>query len=80
MQCKTCKHWVAPDRDYMEGFGKCKGTPEQWDYKRFDAKGEIVGDPSITALVEDGSAYYAGLLTRPEHYCSMYSKVNQEVA
>jgi len=77
--CKNCIWWDGTDNisDYIQGlFGRCKATPHseettEWnaDYTEAKLKPEFA---ETTAMAEDGSGYYAALVTRAEHCCSMW--------
>lgn len=80
-QCKTCKHWEAPDNDkYGEvpGIGWCEAAPQYWTAAEWDEDGERrtlkPEHAGVLALVEDGSDYHAALRTFPDFGCVSHDK------
>ena len=75
-RCKTCKHWQAvKPGSYMqlEGAGGCSKAPQIWEVTEGD---DFTGvrklkkeHAAILAVVEDGSAYHAQLVTMPDFGC-----------
>ena len=88
-RCDQCRFWTPPDAtEYWHPvrsvMGECKKTPQledmcSWD---IDGEGETVWaitpeHERATATTVDGSGYYSGLLTKPEHFCSMWEYPHQ---
>jgi len=79
---KTCKNCIWWDKGYITHslvqrlFQRCKATPHSEETTEWNAnrtaetlKPEFA---KTTAMAEDGSGYYAALVTRAEHCCSMW--------
>ena len=79
-RCKTCKHWTPekPEEPYtLRGAGECGKAPQMWDVT--DRVGQEDGwtytkvlkpeHAAVLAIVEDGSAYRARLVTMPGFGC-----------
>ena len=68
------------------GFGLCRGVRERWDIRDTVERPEKLGREeamayaaaqsdalkAAQAYVEDGSEYYAGLLTAPDFFCALF--------
>ena len=83
MKCEDCKYWLKPEKDdefaskIARDFGTCKKIAFReevggWDkdYENWDIKPEFA---DLTAICADGEEYIAYVLTKPEHFCSMFS-------
>ena len=79
-RCNNCKHWVPENpAEYlsMAGFGECQKAPQIWDVtyrpdEELDFEGPLRLKPehaAVLAVVEDGSAYKARLVTAPDFGC-----------
>jgi hypothetical protein len=77
MNCKDCKHWDAENRSHgmKAEIHKCKRMKMFWDCSDWseDGNDRIFTDDSL-AFVQDGSDYYAELLTKPEFGCAMWEE------
>lgn len=84
--CETCTYWETPiNKDKYNVieclFGKCTATihmPDMTDWKDINGDGNyynviVPKFLNTTAIAYDASSYYAGLLTRKDHYCPMHS-------
>ena len=86
-RCKTCKHWVPEDpNEYgtLLGGGECHKAPQIWDVA--DKVDHPTDDwttvyklkpehAAVLAVVEDGSAYKARLVTMPDFGCVQHEAV-----
>lgn len=76
MKCADCKHWC---QDVFRRVGeepevrKCEKIKMFWDSTDWDSTGDnrVFIDDSL-AFVQDGSDYYAELLTKPDFCCIMW--------
>lgn len=84
-RCRTCKHWQPENPNEsgsLLGGGECMNAPQIWDVT------EEVEKPcgwssnlklrrehaAVLAVVEDGSAYKARLVTMPDFGCVQHKK------
>ena len=82
MRCDACQFWTPPESGEWEpirqSFGHCNRTPHsedmtKWDEEDDECRRVIVAEyADRTAAAVDGSGYYAGLITKPEHFCAMF--------
>ncbi len=78
--CKDCKHWVRADKyesGYYQGLGRCAAALMFWDCTEWKKVGECARVlkseyENNKAFVQDGSDYYAFLLTKPDFGCVQY--------
>ena len=80
-RCKTCKNWTPEDiseHGALLGGGECGKVPQVWDVaeKVDNAADDWVeiyrlkrDHAAVLAVVEDGSAYRARLVTMPGFGC-----------
>lgn len=79
--CVTCMHWQKPDAEdfsfIASVLGRCKQTPHLegegvkiWDDDNYDSFAPEYSNR--TAFAVDASGYYAKLVTKAEHCCSMH--------
>ena len=79
--CKTCKYWQHLNKDqYSEinGTSKCKKVVQAWDATQWDEDGQRVVKTEYKNqlfFVQDGSDYYATLLTSPDFGCVQHEEV-----
>ncbi len=81
-RCRNCKHWELTedltDCPVRRCLGECSATPhvdEASDWTAdFSRMVEAKEHKKTTAFAADSSGYYAGLLTKPKHYCSMWEE------
>lgn len=80
--CKTCVHWIPKKSDdwgAIRGAGECGKVPEIFrvtdtlsdedlEYKVLKAE-----HAAVLAVVEDGSAYHARLITMPDFGCVQHA-------
>lgn len=77
-RCKPCKHWLPEGDDCgaLRGAGECRKAPQMWDVTKNCAedcakwnKYKVLKPEhaAVLAIVEDGSAYRARLVTRGLH-------------
>lgn len=70
MTCKNCKHWRQDDEywnaEKYAGYGRCQRIPHGNGDEKWGSK------PSGEAFVEDGSGYYACLITHEEFSCVLF--------
>ena len=84
-RCKTCKHWTPEDPEgynALPGFGECGKAPQIWDVS--DTAGEEQNwegprhlkseHAAVLAVVEDGSAYSARLVTAADFGCVQHEQ------
>lgn len=81
--CGNCKYWDAKGKEESPSWWlgeekqrsvfKCKRVKMFWDSTDWDKEGEnrIFLDDS-KAFVQDGSDYYAELLTKADFFCNMW--------
>lgn len=73
--CDTCKFWEYEPGVYISArrlLGQCSHAAVWFDATEWTDEGEDAIKPefdSMTMFVNDGSSYYAELLTRPNHGC-----------
>lgn len=80
-RCKTCKHWAPEDpKEYgsLLGGGACNKVPQVWDVTdefgeeddwNYGGRRLKPEHAAVLAVVEDGSAYRARLVTMPDFGC-----------
>ena len=84
-RCKTCKHWKPEnpqEQGSLLGGGECKKAPQVWDVAdRVEATDEWTTNyqlrpehAAVLAVVEDGSAYYARLVTMADFGCVQHEQ------
>ena len=85
-RCKTCKHWTpegADDYGTLLGGGECGKAPQIWDVtEQVDQDGDNWNGTrmlkrehaAVLAVVEDGSAYKARLVTMPDFGCVQHEQ------
>lgn len=89
--CKTCKHWAPEGSDFgdMRGAGECNNTPAMHlvtDYhpdpldETNQYKALRPEHAAVLAMVEDGSAYYARLVTMPDFGCVQHETITTTTA
>lgn len=87
-RCKTCKHWTPEDpKQYgsLIGAGECGKAPQMWDvteeHQEEDSWNEVrrikPEHAAVLAIVEDGSAYKARLVTMPDFGCVQHKARKQ---
>ena len=75
-KCLTCKHWEKDKRvgGPQDLYRQCKKTLfEDLSWAPYEPKNK-----ESTAYVVDGSGYWAGLFTRPEHGCTMHEQIDRK--
>lgn len=82
MTCKTCKYWIAPDKDEWDTVfkivGECKAAAFHADMTEWVDSGSDTDDrikaeyADFRMVVSDGSGYMARLHTKPDFYCACY--------
>ena len=83
-RCKTCKHWTpeGDDNGALRGAGECLKAPQMWDVTESrederdpwnDYKVLKLEHAAVLAIVEDGSAYKARLVTMPNFGCVQWA-------
>lgn len=84
-RCKTCKHWTPEDPQEggaLLGGGECRKAPQVWDVAD-DVEGpeEWITNcrlkpehAAVLAVVQDGSAYRARLVTMPDFGCVQHDR------
>lgn len=79
MDCVSCKHWLAPDKDewclVRSVMGECKAAgfiPDMttWDDEMQDTLLPEFADTPMA--VSDSSGYSARFYTRPNFFCAAY--------
>ena len=77
--CQTCKHWKRQEEfetGHHLGLGQCENIPMFWNATEWDEDGEgrKFSDchKDTKAFVQDGSDYWACLLTKPDFGCVSY--------
>lgn len=84
-RCKTCEHWVpAPkgERQTLRGAGECMKAPQIWDATDVHEEDDGFTEyrtlkpehAAVLAVVEDGSAYRARLVTMPDFGCVQHER------
>lgn len=77
MKCKDCKYWelISDYASVNSEVKKCKRMKMFWDCTDWDDDCEkrIFTDDSL-AFVQDGSDYYAELLTKADFGCVMWEE------
>lgn len=84
-RCRNCKHWTPKEPDdcnAIAGFGECDKAPQIWDVTNSPGElqnweGPLTLKPehaAVLAVVEDGSAYMARLVTAPDFGCVQHEK------
>jgi|NOAtaT_6_FD_contig_21_11822115_length_1303_multi_5_in_0_out_0_3 hypothetical protein len=77
-RCKTCIFWDVESRlEPGQRIGNCRRVMQFWDATEWGGEdgNTRVFTPeaeNTLAFTEDGSSYYAGLLTRPSFGCIMH--------
>ena len=83
-RCKKCKHWAPEGDEYgsLRGAGECRKAPQMWDVTdRLEDESEPWDEykvlkpehATVLAIVEDGSAYKARLVTMPDFGCVQWA-------
>lgn len=73
--CKNCIYWKEGDR--FQGVGKCYKAKQLWNFTDWDDNCEeilIDKEKSQKMFVNDGSSYYAELLTRDDFGCNQFEE------
>ncbi len=78
ISCRDCKYWKAPGpNDYREvtDLGECSHAPMFWNatkWREEPEEGRTYLPEYVDRLffVQDGSDYYATLLTKENFYCA----------
>jgi len=88
-RCKTCKHWTPEDPSKfgaLLGAGECQKAPQMWNVTDRVRSGDEWNDgwsehkvlkpehAAVLAVVEDGSAYSARLVTMADFGCVQHEK------
>lgn len=68
-KCKTCKYWET-ERQNLPNTGACRRIPGPDDLDRKRSNSEDIHDE--LAIVEDGSGYYAALITKGDFGCILH--------
>ena len=76
--CETCKHWEKRAKKFLPEFGVCHGIGMNYAETEWDKEtGKIKlkqGSEHIKAFVEDGSDYYAALISTKDFGCVMHEE------
>lgn len=77
--CKTCKYWQHLDKfPEIKGASECKKVVQAWGATQWDENGQRVLKAEYKNqlfFVQDGSDYYAALLTYPDFGCIEYEEI-----
>ena len=79
--CQTCKFWQQSESEQGSefGLGRCKAVPMFWDSTEWDEgfnRRVTAAFAETKAFVQDGSDYFAKLLTKPDFGCVMHVSAN----
>lgn len=83
--CQRCKHWDRAD-DYETGhslgLGRCGNIPMFWDATDWsdNCDGRVIKPEfkNVKAFAQDGSDYWAKVLTQPDFSCSGFAAAAPE--
>ena len=74
MKCETCKYWYDKDNRHhiIPNVHLCKKPVQYWDATEWgDVDRQLKEEhKDLKMFVQDGSDYYASLLTRNDFFCA----------
>lgn len=69
-KCRTCKYWDTKNGDWHHDYG-LKDDQGRCDRIALDLDSDVQGQYEL-AQVEDGSGYYAKLLSMGDFFCAAF--------
>ena len=77
--CKNCKHWAEKEEN-VKGIRQCTRVSLFWDsttWSKDDTPARVLREENKLdkAFVQDGSDYWAELVTREDFGCNQFEKI-----